>query len=79
MFSKDKIKFKYRVVATPDSDYPLAIQRKGRLFWWKVGSCRTLELAKENIRKMASMESAKPGEVLFEYSHEDYLMDRLKQ
>lgn len=72
------IKFKYRIVVNDDTDYPYLLKRKGLIFWHTIGKCRSLHEAKEDISKLAKLETMRPGSVVLEYTEQDYMVDKLK-
>ena len=78
MSSSETVKFKYRIVVNDSTDYPYLICKKGWIFWNSVGKCRTLEEAKDDLRKLVRLETMKPGSVILEYNEQDYVADKLK-
>lgn len=78
MSSSETVKFKYRIVVNDDTEYPYYISKKGWIFWHNIGKCRSLEEAKDDLRKLVKLEMMKPGTVVLEYNQEDFLADKLK-
>jgi hypothetical protein len=72
------IKFKYRIVTGPDSEHPYAIQKKGWIRWKTVERSRNRDAARADLEKLIRNEYQRPGTVIFEYSEQDYLADKLK-
>ncbi len=72
------IRFKYRIVTGPDTDHPFAIQKKGWFRWKTVETCRGRDVVRAELDKLVKNEYQRPGTVIFEYSEEDYLADKLK-
>lgn len=78
MSSKDNVKFKFRIVTSDDPEYPYFIHQKGWIFWHKIGRSRNIESARHDIRQLANQLCKKPGSVLEEFTHEDLLVEKLK-
>jgi hypothetical protein len=78
MSSAEAVKFKYRIVVNDDTEYPYRISKKGWIFWHAIGKCRSLEEAKDDLRKLVRLEMMKPGTVVLEYNEQDFLADKLK-
>jgi len=72
------IKFKYRIVTGADTEHPYAIQKKGWFRWKTIENCRSRDTARTDLEKFIRNEYQRPGTVVFEYSEEDYLADKLK-
>lgn len=79
MSSKDNVKFEYRIVVNDDPEYPYVIEKKGWIFWHRIIKSRNMDTARSEIRQMASQLCKKPGTVIEEFTHEDYLVEKLKQ
>jgi len=78
MFSKDKIKFRYRIRISDDADYPYLIQQKGWILWNTLAKEKTLFAAEASIESFVKLEIMRPGKVIKEYTHLDYLEDKLR-
>ncbi len=72
------IKFRFRIVTGPDSDHPYTIQKKRWFGWQSIEDCRSRDTARSDLEKLIKNGYARPGTVIFEYSEQDYLADKLK-
>jgi hypothetical protein len=72
------IKFKYRIISSDDRENPYIIQKKGWIRWKNLSKVRNREAAGYELERMIRQEYSRPGLVLFEYDHEEYLADKIK-
>ena len=72
------VKFKFRIRFMDDTNFPYYIEEKG-LFFWKMRDRETSQSSAESkMHQLVRLKMMKPGTVLKEYTHEDYLADKLK-
>lgn len=72
------VKFRYRVVTNPDSDYPYCIQKKRWYGWQTIEKCGGKDSMRNYLDRCIKNEYTRSPTVVFEYSNEDYLADKLK-
>jgi hypothetical protein len=71
---------KYRIKYTDDKNYPYHVERKShRFFFWKtVEIFQTPDQAKNFIRECILNKTPAIGTIIYEYSDEDMVVDKLK-
>ena len=75
------MKHQFRIIlrAEPDDDYPFKVEKKGWFFWHSKTQHKNMGAGKEYIVKSMNLLTTNPTEkVLFEYSEEDHLAEKLK-